>query len=150
MPACAPLSFAPVSKQRYRRDIALIRILLVDDNPAIRRCLRRLFEGREDWRVCGEAADGSEALQRFQQGHPDLVVLDFQMPAMNGFDAARKMIQMDPATPILMLSVYFSKQLADEARHIGIRGVCAKGDISAVVHAAEALLRSETYFPESL
>ena len=128
--------------------VPLTRILVVDDNAAIRRCLRRLFEDRDDWQVYAEAGDGQEAVQRFQQAHPDLVVLDFQMPAMNGFEAAREMIHIAPAVPILMLSVHYSKQLADEARHIGIRGACAKGDISCVVEAAEALLRKETYFQQ--
>ncbi len=82
-----------------------------------------------------------------RQIRPDVVVLDFQMPEMNGLDAARIITQLSPETPILMVTLYLSKQLAEEARKAGIRGTCAKTDIGCVVDAVGALLREETYFP---
>jgi DNA-binding NarL/FixJ family response regulator len=66
---------------------------------------------------------------------------------MNGLDAARQIVHLSPQTPILMVSIHLSKQLSDEARRVGIRGACAKTDISSVVDAVGALLREETYFP---
>ncbi|MGB9196410.1 MAG: response regulator transcription factor [Terriglobales bacterium] len=124
----------------------MIRILLADDNPAVRRYLRGLLEQQEGWRVCDEVSDGAEAVQRFELGHHDLIVLDFQMPQMNGLEAARRIIRESPTTPILMVTLYLSKQLAVEARKVGIKGTCAKTHISCVVDAVSALLREETYF----
>lgn len=98
--------------------------------------------------MCDEASDGAEAVQRFENGHHDLIVLDFQMPAMNGLEAAKQIIRESPKTPILMVTLYLSKQLSAEARKVGIRGTCPKTHISCVVDAVSALLREETYFPE--
>ncbi|MFZ0802463.1 MAG: response regulator transcription factor [Terriglobales bacterium] len=125
----------------------MTRILVVDDNPSVRRYLRGVLEQQEDWQVCDEARNGQEAVDRFRQIRPDLVVLDFQMPEMNGLDAARIITQLSPQTPILLVTLYLSKQLAEEARKAGIRGTCAKTDIGCVVEAVGALLREETYFP---
>lgn len=125
----------------------MIRILLADDNPAVRRYLRGLLEQQEGWRVCDEASDGLEAVQRFEHGHHDLIVLDFQMPEMNGLDAAKQIIRESPKTLILMVTLYLSKQLSAEAQKAGIKGACPKTHISCVVDAVSALLREETYFP---
>lgn len=125
----------------------MTRILVVDDNPSVRRYLRGVLEQQEGWLVCDEARNGQEAIERFRVIRPDVVVLDFQMPEMNGLDAARIIAQMSPETPILMVTLYLSKQLSEEARKVGIRGTCAKTDIGCVVDAVGALLREETYFP---
>jgi DNA-binding NarL/FixJ family response regulator len=113
----------------------------------VRRYLRGLLEQQVDWLVCDEVSNGQEAVERFQQAKPDLIVLDFQMPEMNGLDAARRIVDLSPKTPILMVTIHLSKQLSEEARKVGIRGACAKTDISSVVEAVGALLREETYFP---
>ena len=125
----------------------MIRILVADDHPEVRRYLRGVLEQHSDWRVCDEARNGQEAVEKFRRVRPDLVVLDFQMPEMNGLDAARIITQLSPGTPILMVTLYLSKQLSEEARKVGIRGACAKTDIGRVVDAVGALLREETYFP---
>jgi DNA-binding NarL/FixJ family response regulator len=125
----------------------VVRILVADDSPAIRRCLRGLLDQHDGWLVCDEASNGKEAVERFMQVQPDLIVLDFQMPEMNGLDAARRIVSLSPRTPILMVTIHLSKQLSEEARRVGIRGACAKADINSVVDAVGALLREETYFP---
>lgn len=125
----------------------MTRILLVDDNPAVRRFLRGVLEAQADWMVCDEAGDGAEAVERARQHHPDLVLLDFQMPVKNGLEAAREITSLAPETPILMITMYLSKQLMEEAQKAGIRGTCEKAKLGCVVDAAKALLRHETYFP---
>jgi DNA-binding NarL/FixJ family response regulator len=124
----------------------LVRILVADDSPAVRRCLCGLLDQHDDWTVCDEVSNGREAVERFRQVRPDLIVLDFQMPEMNGLDAARHIARISPKTPILMVTIHLSKQLSEEARRAGIRGACAKNDINSVVDAVGALLREETYF----
>jgi DNA-binding NarL/FixJ family response regulator len=125
----------------------LVRILVADDNPAIRRCLRGLLDHHEDWRVCDEASNGKEAVEHFRTAKPDLIVIDFQMPEMNGLDAARHIADISPKTPILMVTIHPTRQLTEEARKVGIRGTCPKGNIGCVLDAVGALLRQETYFP---
>jgi DNA-binding NarL/FixJ family response regulator len=124
-----------------------VRILVVDDNAAVRRYLRGALEQHDNWRVCDEARNGQEAVDRFRQIQPDVIVLDFQMPEMNGLEAARIISRLSPETPILMVTLYLSRQLAEEARKAGIRGTCAKTDMGSVVTAVGALLRRETFFP---
>jgi DNA-binding NarL/FixJ family response regulator len=128
-------------------EILVVRILVADDSPAIRCCLRGLLDHRGDWLVCDEASNGKEAVERFREAKPDLIVIDFQMPEMNGLDAARQIIELSPKTPILLVTIHLSEQLSEEARKVGIRGACAKGNINSVVDAVGALLRAETYFP---
>lgn len=125
----------------------MVRILLVDDNPSVRHYLRAVLEQQTAWRVCGEARTGAEALQKVLEAPPDLVLLDYQMPDLNGVDVAKQIFEMFPKIPILMVTLHLSRQLADAARLAGVRGACAKQDIGSVVHAVEALLREQTYFP---
>lgn len=125
----------------------MIRILIVDDNPAVRRYLRAILEQQPSWRVCGEARTGAEALQAVLDAPPDLILLDYQMPDLNGVDIAKQISEMLPRIPILMVTLHLSKQLADAAREAGVRGACAKQDIGSVVEAVEILLHDQTYFP---
>src|SRR5246127_5182909 len=126
----------------------MVRILLVDDNPAVRRYLRAILEQQESWRVCGEARTGAEALhQVLESPPPDLILLDYQMPDLNGVDVAKQISELFPKIPILMVTLHLSNQLAEAARLAGVRGACAKQDIGSVVEAVEVLLRDQTYFP---
>jgi DNA-binding NarL/FixJ family response regulator len=122
------------------------RILVVDDNAVMRRTLRNLLESHEDWRVCDEASDGREAVTKFDKEKFDVVVLDFQMPGMNGLDAAKQITSRSPSTPILMVTLHHSPQLAEEARKVGIRGICPKADIGCVVEGVTAILDNRSYF----
>jgi two-component system, NarL family, invasion response regulator UvrY len=124
----------------------VVRILVVDDNPAVRRYLRAILEQQSSWQVCGEARTGVEALQKVFEVHPDLILLDQQMPDLNGVDVAKRISRAFPKIPMLMVTLHLSKQLAEAAREAGIRGACAKQDIGAVVEAVEVLLRDQTYF----
>jgi DNA-binding NarL/FixJ family response regulator len=126
----------------------LVRILVADDNPAVRNYLRSLLEQQSTWRVCDQAPTGAEALQRVKENPPDMILLDFQMPDLNGIEVARRIGELFPDIPILMVTIHISKQLADEARKIGIRGVCAKWDVGSIVEAVDALLHQGTYFPQ--
>jgi chemotaxis response regulator CheB len=63
-------------------------ILIVDDNPSVRHFLRSYLESQPGFQVCGEAVDGMDAIEKSRDLHPDLIVLDFAMPRMNGLDAA--------------------------------------------------------------
>jgi DNA-binding NarL/FixJ family response regulator len=126
----------------------VVRILLVDDNPSVRHYLRAILEQQSSWQVCGEARTGAEALhQVLESPPPDLILLDYQMPDLNGVDVAKQISELFPKIPILMVTLHLSRQLSDAARLAGVRGACAKQDIGSVVEAVEKLLRNQTYFP---
>jgi DNA-binding NarL/FixJ family response regulator len=122
------------------------RILVVDDNAVMRRTLRNLLETQDDWKVCAEASDGREAVAKFDKEQFDVIVLDFQMPGMNGLDAAKQITSRSPSTPILMVTLHHSPQLAEEARKVGIRGICPKADIGCVVEGITTILDNKSYF----
>jgi DNA-binding NarL/FixJ family response regulator len=126
----------------------MVRIVVADDNPAVRHYLRGLLELQSTWRVCGEARTGGEALERVKESAPDMILLDFQMPDLNGLDVARQIVQLFPNIPILMVTIHLSPQLAEEAKKVGIRGVCLKSDVGSIVVAVDTLLRQQTYFPQ--
>lgn len=121
------------------------RILVVDDNEAMRRTLRNLLETQDEWKVCDEASDGREAVEKFDREKFDVVVLDFQMPGMNGLEAAKEITSRSPST-ILMVTLHYSPQLAKEARKVGIRGLCPKADIECVVEGVTTILDDKSYF----
>lgn len=126
----------------------MVRILVADDNPTVRHYLRSALEQRGGWQVCDEARTGGEVLQRVEKMQPDIILLDFQMPDLNGLDIARQISRLFPDIPILMVTVHFSKQLAVAARSVGIRGACEKSEVASIVEGVEALLHQKTYFPE--
>lgn len=121
------------------------RILVVDDNAAMRRTLKGLLEAHDNWKVCDEASDGREAVAKFDKEKIDVIVIDLQMPVMNGLDAAKEITSRSPGTPILMVTMHNSPQLAEEARKVGIGGICAKSDIECVVEGVTSILDSKSY-----
>jgi DNA-binding NarL/FixJ family response regulator len=124
------------------------RILVVDDNASMRRSLRYVLESQDQWEVVDEASDGVEAVAKFEKEkeNVDAVVIDFQMPRMNGLEAARRIEELSPGMPILMVTLHNSRELAEEARKAGIRGVCGKSDIGCVVEGVNAILGNRRYF----
>jgi len=124
-----------------------IRVLIADDDMAIRRLLRRLIESHDGWSVCGDAQDGQEAVSKVSQLSPDVLVLDLAMPEMNGLQAAREISRRSPELPMLLLTVQqVSRELNAEAAHAGFKGVVSKSTGSEVVKAIEVLLQHQKFF----
>jgi len=122
------------------------RILIVDDSALVRNRLREMLQQHAEWKVCGEAANGLEALEKAQSVGPDLIVLDFLMPGRDGLQAARELGKLVPEVPILLFSMHLSRQLIDQARDVGVRGAVSKSDARWLVEGVEAVLRNEPYF----
>jgi DNA-binding NarL/FixJ family response regulator len=125
----------------------LVRIFVADDNAVVRHYLRGLLELQATWHVCGEAPTGREAVQSIKANPPDMILLDFKMPDQNGIDVARQIAALFPDIPILMVTLHLSKQLTEEARKVGIRGMCLKSDVGSIVEAVNTILHKQTYFP---
>ena len=116
-------------------------VLVVDDTKAIRRTLRRSFNSEADFEVCGEAENGQQAIERAQELHPDLIVLDLSMPVMNGLDAARVLRSLMPTVPVIMFSEYSDVISEEDANSAGLSALVSKAEhISVLVGKARALL----------
>jgi two-component system, chemotaxis family, chemotaxis protein CheY len=116
-------------------------VLIVDDNAFIRNSLCELFKREADFDVCGEAENGKHAIEKAQELHPDLIVLDLSMPVMNGLDAARVLKRMMPTVPLIMFSEYSDSFSEQEARCVGISALVSKSEhVSVLVEKARALL----------
>ena len=103
-------------------------VLIVDDNTLIRSSLRSWIEGNADFQVCGEAENGMVAVQKVEEMHPDIVILDLQMPVMDGLEAARKISNIAPATAMVMFTMHPSRELLKVAQAVGVRDVVSKTD----------------------
>ena len=125
-----------------------MRILIVDDHEAVRKGVCAILGSRLDIQVCGEAANGEEAIAKTKELKPDLIILDVTMPILNGFDAAREIRKILPEARILMLSMHESKQLVEEAKRLGVHGYVSKtqaGDV--LLTAVDALISNQIFYP---
>ena len=116
------------------------RFLIVDDSELVRKSLRTVLLANPDWEVCGEAADGEAAIELFRELHPNIVILDFQMPGINGIETARRMSEIAPAVPIVLFTQHASSDLERHAREVGIRSVVSKTNAFPMVGMIAALL----------
>ena len=103
-------------------------VLIVDDSALIRHSLRSCLEQTQDWRVCGEAEDGKAAVERVKELQPDVVILDLQMPVMDGLAAARQISAIAPKTAMVMFTMHSDWRLLKAARAVGIRDVVSKSE----------------------
>jgi NarL family two-component system response regulator YdfI len=106
-------------------------VLIVDDNTVIRSSLRSWIDGNADFQVCGEAENGMVAVQKVEEMHPDIVILDLQMPVMDGLEAARKISHIAPDTAMVMFTMHPSRELLKVAQAVGRQG-CRFKDRSAL------------------
>jgi DNA-binding NarL/FixJ family response regulator len=103
------------------------RILIADDHTLVRKVLKTTLENHPGWQVCAQATNGLEAVQRAAELHPDLIILDFAMPLMDGLRAARRILSASPNVPILIFTNYYCPTLVEEAEAAGVRQVIDKG-----------------------
>jgi len=79
-------------------------VLVADDNPIIRKILCRIFEAEENYDLCAEATNGKEAIELALKHRPELIILDFSMPVMNGLEAAKELKRLMPNVPIILFT----------------------------------------------
>lgn len=117
----------------------MTRILIVDDNPQVRSALRTCLELHERWRICGEAANGEDAIALAGQLKPDVVLLDYAMPVMNGVEAARLIAAAMPNCVLILFTMFATRQLVALAHTAGVAEVISKdvGGVGAIVQAIE-------------
>lgn len=116
--------------------MSAIRLMLVDDHEVVRAGLRSFLEAQGDMQVVAEAGSGEEALQRAQEAHPDLVVMDITMPGIDGLEATRQLKQLLPECQVLALTVHEDKQYLFEMLAAGASGYVTKRSAAEELVAA--------------
>lgn len=107
----------------------MIRLLLVDDQRLMRDGLRILLELESDFEVIGEAEDGAQALESYQQFSPDVVLMDIRMPVMDGVEATRRLRESDPNAKVIILTTFDDNEYIFEGLRAGALGYLLK-DVS--------------------
>jgi len=119
----------------------MARILIADDNRPFRTFLKTLLEQHDDWSVCGVAKNGDEAVQKAIELKLDFILLDIEMPKLDGLSACRLIRERVPMSEILILTVYESLDLARSAAESGACGYVSKSSISRdLIPAIEAMM----------
>jgi len=126
---------------RPPEDTASVKtILLVDDSADVRRVVRAFLERDASFKVCGEAANGSEAIKKAELLTPDLVLLDFLMPGMNGIDVANALRRLLPKSKIAIFSNYTHDFGTTLSSAVGIDAVIAKGSLADMAKSLRKLV----------
>ncbi|HXN72992.1 MAG TPA: response regulator transcription factor [Candidatus Acidoferrales bacterium] len=127
--------------------MAKIRILVADDYESVRKGVCAILTTRDDVEVCAEAANGEEAVHQTKELKPDIVIMDFSMPVMDGLEASKRILQEFPDMPILMFSMHKMEALTTAAKEAGLRGFITKGESAQnLLRAVDIVLRGEPYF----
>jgi DNA-binding NarL/FixJ family response regulator len=113
-----------------------MRILVVDDYPPWRRFVCLTLEDHPELQVVGEVSDGLEAVQKAQELQPDLILLDIGLPALNGIEAARRILRLSPQAKILFVSENHSADIATEALRAGGSGYVVKSNAASELFPA--------------
>ncbi len=124
-----------------------LRVLIVDDHEAVRKGVAGILQSRGDIEVCGEANNGEEAVRQAKELKPDIVIMDFTMPVMDGLEASKQILKSFPKMPILMFSMHKMEALTEAAKNAGVRGFITKGESAEnLLRAVENVVRNEPFF----
>ena len=123
-----------------------LRILIVDDEKAVRTALGRLLSTRGEWVVVGEATDGSEAIGKAKELKPDVVIMDLTLPELNGLAATPEIKKALPSAEILIFTQHESSQMVREAQNAGASGYLLKSQANWLVTAVEAIGQHKSFF----
>jgi len=104
----------------------MLRILIADDHDVVRCGLRRLIEAQAGWEVVAEAGDGKDAIGKAAETKPDIAVLDYSMPLINGIEATRQIRANLPETEVLIFTIHDDEKLIEELLRAGARGYISK------------------------
>jgi DNA-binding NarL/FixJ family response regulator len=125
----------------------VIRVLVVDDHPVVRRGLRALLDTLDGIEVVGEAGDGETAVDLVQQVGPDVVLMDLHMPGMGGIEATRRIAQQGRAPAVLVMTMFDGDEMVVTAVQAGARGYLVKGaEQDEISRALRAVASGEVIF----
>lgn len=123
-----------------------MRIAIVDDDPIVCQSLETILTATGTADVLWSANDGGAAIRRYfesPENHPDILLIDIQMPGMNGLDAAREILTKDPAARILFLTTFSDQAYIEQAMRLGTKGYLIKQDVAAIAPALHAVMAGQ-------
>jgi DNA-binding NarL/FixJ family response regulator len=125
----------------------MLRILIADDHEVVRYGLRKVLERQPGWEVVAEADDGKDAISKAIETKPDVAVLDYAMPLINGIEATRQIRARLPSTEVLIFTAHYDDQLVQKCLKAGARGYVLKSDMeSQLLTAIEFLADHKPFF----
>ena len=125
----------------------MIRILIADDHAVVRSGLRAILDAQPNWEVVAEAADGKEAVLKAIETRPDIAVLDYSLPLINGIEVTRQIRAHLPKTEVLIFTMHDNESLIQDVMNAGARGYLLKSDAGRDLMAAiEALAIHKPFF----
>lgn len=125
------------------------RVFVADDHDIVRRGIRDLVESRSGWQVVGEARDGADAYEKAQICAPDIVILDYSLPVINGAELTRRLLVSSPKLQILVFTMHDREAVIRDVLSAGARGFLLKTDAEKFLFAAlDALARKRPFFTE--
>ena len=128
-----------------------IRVLVADDHPVFRRGMRAILGAEPDTELVGEASDGEEAIARALELHPDVILMDLNMPKVSGIEATRRIIEASSNTAILMLTMFEDDKSIFAAMRAGAHGYVLKGaDGAETLRAIHAVASGEAIFSPTI
>jgi DNA-binding NarL/FixJ family response regulator len=128
-----------------------VRILIADDHEVVRSGLKTILEGRSGWQVVAEVADGKEAIVKALEAKPDVAIVDYSLPVMNGIEVTRQIRTRSPHTEVLMFTMHDSDALLDEALQSGARAFLLKSEAQHyLIAAVESLSGHKPFFTGKL
>jgi DNA-binding NarL/FixJ family response regulator len=132
-------------------DVQPLRVLVVEDHPLFRKGVVALLEAVPDFAVAGVAVSGEEAIARAAELHPDVVLMDLQLPGMSGIEATRAIVTADPDIRVLVLSLFEDEESVFLALRAGARGYVLKdADEDELTGAVRAVSRGEAIFSQAV
>jgi DNA-binding NarL/FixJ family response regulator len=125
----------------------MTRILIADDHDVVRSGVRAILEGQSGWEVVGEAEDGKAAIDQALATRPDVVVLDYALPLVNGIEVTRQIRARVPGAEVLIFTMHDTATLVREVLEAGARGFLLKSDAKRfLVTAVESLADHKPFF----
>jgi two-component system, NarL family, nitrate/nitrite response regulator NarL len=147
LPECLTASPDPDMAKSVGRRKRTIRLLVVDDHPVVRKGLSSVLSRHEHLQVVGEAADGREALQKTRELAPSLVLMDIDMPNMNGLTAAELLRKQFPQVKVVILSMHSQVEYVLRIIQSGAHGYVLKDTSTEdLIRAIETVDRGETFY----
>ena len=128
-----------------------IKVLLVDDHPVVRKGLHSCLANRDNLKIVGEAADGAESIQKAKELQPDIVLMDINMPGMDGLAVTEVLRKEAPQIKVLVLSMHSTRDYVLRIVKAGARGYVLKdAPTDELVRAIEAVYAGDAFFSPSV